>query len=202
MPLSAEQAHVNYINICGSIDAFGRCITWAQTGTYQGMNPDGGTSYSTVRMFWENMTACTNSADYYFGDVGVPPTPDYPYYISWNGGSSFDKTCSNGNHVTAYTWEWRKGSFTSNPFHYGDLGHTFGFASAATEVIDLATIGTDRFGCDHNKICTNPSYGLHLYNGSTWSLMTNAVVLGGPGNPPYLHTWQNFWAFSTCPVAC
>lgn len=191
--LSGTQAHVNYINICGT-----NCDSWVQTGTAQGNTPLGPATYSTVQIFYENWDACD---DYWFSLVGAPPTPNYPFYLSWDGGSSYNQSCNDGRHQTAYVWEWRKGSFTNAPFHYGNLGFSSGQASAATEVLDSATIGTDRFGCDHNKVCSSAAYGIHVYDGSTWSLLTAGGSIG-PGNPPYRHTYQNYWAFATCPVSC
>lgn len=193
VPLSGTQAHVNYINVCGL-----NCATWVQTGTYQGLSPLGDHNYTAVHVYYENVDAC---GDYYFHDQGAAPSADYPYYLTWDGGSSYQQTCFDGSRHIAYLWQWRKGSVTSTPFFIGDLGFTAGQASAATEVHDGATIGTDYYGCDPNKACSSGGYGIHVFSGSSWSSLTNASAIG-PYNPPYLRTFHNYWAFATCPVSC
>lgn len=191
--LSGSQVHADYLNICGS-----GCATWVQTGTFQGLDPLGNGNYSAVHFYYENMDAC---GDYYFGDKGVPPQSDYPYYLSWDGGSSYNQTCNNGDHQTAYVWDWRKGSLGATPFYVGDLGYSTGQASAATEVHDAAPINDDYYGCTSTFVCTNGSYGLHVLGASGWTGLTSALAIG-PDDPPFLHTYQAYWAFRTCPASC
>jgi hypothetical protein len=184
--------HFVWITIC----AHDNCTKWTQTGTYQGTFA-GGSSSASVHSYYENVDDC---GYYYAGDVGIPPTPNYAYYISWDLGTTHSIVCDPG-FGTAYNFEYRRGSIVSAPFFVGTLPSTDGLAMAKTEVQGGAPIGTDRFGCDHNKSCNNGSYGLHLFNGTTWPGWTGASTSSN-GNPPYVHTYHNYWAFATCPVAC
>jgi hypothetical protein len=191
--LASDQVHADWVNICGT-----NCSTlvWAQTGTYQGTFR-GGSSPSAVHVFYENYDSCS---DYYANDLGAPASPDYPYYISWDGASSHQIVCNDGSRVGVRTYEFRKGSFSNTPFYYGNLPQTSGDIEVLTEVQNGATIGTDYFGCDANKSCGNASYGIHVLNGSTWSTLTSASR--SHSDPPWVHTYNNYWSFATCPVSC
>ena len=184
--------HAVWINLC----AHDNCQDWVQLGTCQGIFR-GGSSPSAVHMYVENRDHC---GGYFALDIGAPPTPDCAYYLSYAGTGSV--WLCNGDPWSAFDFASRKGSWTSQPFFYGVLSTVDGLAMAKTEVQNGAPIGTDRFGCDHNKNCgVSQSYGMHLYNGTSWYLWTGASTPSN-GNPPYLLTHQNYWAYATCPVRC
>ncbi len=190
--VSTSGLHAIWITICGD------CFThWVQTGTYQGVF-QGGSSQAAVHVYYENVDAC---GDYYAGDKGVPPAPDYAYYLMWDGASSHNIVCQNGDHQAAYTFEYRKGSVGNTPFHYGTLPTSDGMALAKTEIQGAPPINTDYFGCDPNRACGNGSYGLHLFNGTSWLGWTGASTKS-EFQPPWLHTYNNYWSFKTCPASC
>ena len=88
-------------------------------GTYQGLFA-GGSSPGAVHVYHENKDAC---GDYYVGDDGAPPSPDYAYYDNWDGNSYSVITCINGTHHSAYQFLYRKGTVTSTPFSMGRSRH-------------------------------------------------------------------------------
>jgi hypothetical protein len=159
---------------------------FVQVGDYQGqMGLCPGTrcynSPTQVHMYWE-MNSCS-STRYNALDLGVPPTPNYAYYISWNG--SF-----NDNDCGSYYFPIRVGSVTNQPVGTGRMHASYAFAEAALEDRFLSTqspehIGTVWFGLDNNAQVSG-SYGLHLYTRATgiWSIWNNAGTYAGPGSYP------------------
>lgn len=193
-PLTSPQFHADWINVCEQ----GNCLHWVQTGDYQGFLPNSN-SASSVHMYDENMDQCGR---YFQNDVGAAPQADYAFYITYDGLGAYNQTCPNGVPSTFYVFEYRKGSWTSVPFFYGQLAAMSGQIRVETELYPNQSVplGTDYYGCDSNKNCTNSGYGLHIYSG-TWALWTSG---GSPRNddPPYLHTYHSYWAYATCNVAC
>ena len=126
-------------------------------GTYQGLFA-GGSSPGAVHVYHENKDAC---GDYYVGDDGAPPSPDYAYYDNWDGNSYSVITCINGTHHSAYQFLYRKGTVTSTPFFYGTLATSDGLAMAKTELQGDPPENVDWFGCTPAHTCTNTGYGLH-----------------------------------------
>jgi len=96
----------------------------------------------------------------------------------------------------------RKGSSGGTPFYYGVMSTNYGLVLAKTELQAPSgtTINYAFFGCSSSS-CTDSSYGLRLYDGSSWSLWT-ASSTSSNANPPYLHTYNNYWSFKTCPSTC
>jgi len=184
--------HLDWITLC----QHDSCSQWTQVGTYQGYltghsNPD------QVHVFYENVNVCgTYSND----DLGPPPTPNYAYYLSYDGNGQTGFYCP--THHTGYIIQYRMGSIGSNPIFNGDLSTSDGLVLAKTED-QGALLGTDYYGCQGVELCSNGSYGLHLYTSSTgiWSGWTGGSVPSN-GNPPYLHTFNNYWSFKTCPSLC
>jgi hypothetical protein len=192
-PLSLPQHH----NVGFSVCEGDYCGHMVQTGEYQGFLPYS-SSPSTVHMYYENFDNC---GQYYQGDVGAPPQPDYAFYITYDFHGPRTGFCPDHSAWTYYQFEYRKGSWNSVPFHYGQLGSPYGVVVGQTEVYPSQTIpyGTDYTGCDTSMHCQSGGYGVHLYNGG-WNLWTNDEVAQPPGNPPYFHRYQTYWAWATCKV--
>jgi hypothetical protein len=191
--VSTTAVHFVWITICGHSD----CTHWTQTGTYQG-DFAGGSSETAVHIYYENVDAC---GSYFKDDLGAPPSADYPYYIKRNAAGVHTIICPGGMPRSAYTYEYRKGSLANSPFFLGNLGTDDGLAMAKTEIQGSPPINTDYFGCTSTFDCSTGSFGLHLFNGTSWSLWTGSST-ASHGNPPYLHTYNSFWAFRTCPNSC
>jgi hypothetical protein len=91
---------------------------------------------------------------------------------------------------------------SSVPFFTGTIGTSDGLVLAKTEVQGGAPISTDYFGCGGSPFhCNVTTYGMHLYNGTSWSIWSASSVSSG-SNPPYLHTYENYWGYKTCPSSC
>jgi hypothetical protein len=183
----------DWINLCTD-----NCATWVQIGAIQGYASDAGyTIYSPTAedMFIENQSPC-----YYFNaDFGTPPTPDYPYYIAYDGHRTVD-VCGH----TVYEYAFKKGSWSSSPVGYGYLPSYAGqpFSREELEWVSGSQppSGSDKFGCDPSFNASS-SYGIHLTNneGSTWPLWTAAEDPSATGfadsNMTYSKaTWWVFWA--------
>ncbi len=153
-------------------------------------------------MFMETVDVCGTYSPVVL--PAAPPTINYAFYITYEGGGAHGFACPNGSHHNGYTWAYRKGSIANPPDATFGLGLSSGYVHAMTEVTgDYDKIGADYYGCDHNKVCTNPSFGLHLLSGSTWNLWTTSTPGHSVSNqPPWLHANSNPWGFWTCKVAC
>lgn len=184
--------HANWINLCPRTG----CSKWVQTGTFQGEFA-GGSSHSAVHILYENVDGC---GDYYRGDLGAPPSLDYPYGLNYSG-AVISIQCDLHDHQDAFQYRYTKGGVTTAPFFLGTMPSVDGTAISATELQGNPPISTDYFGCDPGLACSQTAYGLHLYNGSTWSSWT-APSTKLEAQPPWLHTFHNFWSFKTCPAAC
>jgi hypothetical protein len=191
--VSTQAFHAVWISICGHND----CTVWTQTGTYQGVFA-GGSSPNAVHIYYENVDGC---GTYYRDDLGAPAAADSLYHISRNSAGAYTFVCPGGNHQSAYTYEYRIGSFSNTPYFYGSLPTNDGLALAKTETQGSPPINTDFFGCTPTFNCDNAAYGMHLWNGSTWSSWTGAST-ASRSNPPYLHTFHNYWSYKTCPTSC
>lgn len=191
--VSTTAAHFDWITVCNNAN----CDEWVQQGTTQGCW-NGGCSTSSVVMYTEILDVC---GDYYPTNWSAPPSPDYPYYLYYNGGGARTILCLNGSKRTGYYFDFARGSL-GGVFTQGALDTTTGEIQAATEVNPPGSvIGTDYYGCDASKSCGNQSYGMHLYNGSSWTTWT-AASTKLTGNPPFVHTYNNYWSFATCPISC
>jgi hypothetical protein len=193
-PIPDTTAHWVWIGLTN-----GDASEWVQTGTYQGSFA-GGTSLAAVHIYYENMNPC---GDYFAKDKGAPPSANYPYYINYGGQPSQTIGCNDGSHRTAFAFPYRKGSFGNLPFFTGFLSWTQDYPQALTETYFYPTIGTDYLGCqDSGGVCFNQSYGIHVYTqNSTWAIWTGPAGYVN-ANPPYRHTYNNYWSVATCPVAC
>ena len=190
--VSTTGLHAVWINVCPRTG----CANWVQEGTYQGVFA-GGSSPSAVHIYYENVDGC---GDYYRGDVGMPGSADYPYGLNYSG-TVQSIQCGLPDHQDAFQYRYTKGGVTNTPFFLGTLPTVDGYVISSTELQGNPPINTDYFGCDPALACSQSAYGLHVYNGSSWSSWT------GPSTkleaqPPWLHTFHSFWAFKTCPASC
>ncbi|HZC33434.1 MAG TPA: hypothetical protein VE640_09135 [Candidatus Bathyarchaeia archaeon] len=151
-----------------------------------------------MTIYTENPDPCGfgNNAEH-----GTPPTgsPDYAYYVFYDG-YNFSDSCAGRE----YEFLFKAGSITNPPLEYGYMGRSSGPAEINTEIYPThdVVIGTDRYGCDPNLVCNNASFGIHLYDGSWHSFTTSYSATPLNGNPPWLHSYTNYWTFATCPVNC
>lgn len=189
---STSNLHAAWVNLC-----WANCAQWVQIGTFQGTFR-GGTSLTAVHMYYENQDVC---GSYFALDKGAPPSSDYPYAVFWDGKPSWSVTCPNGSHRTGFTYKYTKGGVTTTPIYFGTGQADAGLPIAVTEIQGTALENTDYFGCDAAHACSSSSYGLHLFNGTTWRSWTDPSQ-PQHANPPFVRTFHNFWAFKTCPAAC
>jgi hypothetical protein len=170
---------------------------WAQLGTLQG-DFAGGNTEAHPSMYYENVDLCNS---YHALTLTSPPTQDYAYYITYNNAGAHTFSCG-GIPTVGYTYEYRVGSFTSSPIFYGVMSQPNGLAMAKTEIQGASTpFGTDYYGCTGTKVCTNQGYGLHLFNPGLWTTAyptTTSHDVASWG----LHSYNQYWSFATCPVAC
>jgi hypothetical protein len=129
------------------------------TGThlYTESNGCGGTAYTPV-------------------DLGTPPTPNYPVYVSWDGVYNLN-ACSGAG---AWYFDYRRGSWLNAPIGTAVLPASTGYPEAALEEMYYDPhppehINTTWFGLDNNQNVNN-SYGLHLstYATGNWALWSNS----------------------------
>ena len=197
--LTNPQVHADWINVC----EYSNCNHWVQTGQYQGFLQYSN-SPSGMQTYYENVDQC---GVYHENQAGAPPQQDYAYYLTYDGKGSYHQGCPGGGDSTFYVFEYRKGSWTSVPFFYGQLGEPQGLVGVGTEIgpTQAVPLGTDYYGCDANKSCTNSGYGLHLFNTSRSFVLWGSGDWGGttgPDSPPFAHRYQANWAFATCNVSC
>jgi hypothetical protein len=186
---SAGDVVFSWINLCAHND----CNQWVQVGVYQGAFLGGSSPY-VPHIYYENVDMC---GVYYADDLGAPPVSNYFYELKYDGTGAHTYTCPNGVPKTGYRYDYRKGSSGASPFFIGVLSTQDGLALAKTEVQGNPTIPTTRFGCSATS-CTATAYGLRLYV-SSWSLWTGAST-SSQANPPWLHTYSNYWGYKTCPT--
>jgi len=170
---------------------------WVQTGTFQGYWT-GGSSPDVPHMFWENVDPCGT----WFGtDVGAPPSPNYFYSISYDRQGARTFICFGGVQKTAYGFMIKKGSAQNSPFATGYLPTLEGQEYARTELQGVGTpLGTTLFGCSATQTCTDTVYAMRVFS-TQWTIWTvGSTYLHD--DPPWIHTYQNYWAFKTCPTAC
>lgn len=169
---------------------------WVQMGVYQGYIANGLVSPNHVDIYTEHHQ-CIDKYDF---DWGVPPSPNYPYYLTVVPNSyHYDSDC--GNYV--WTFAFRKGSYTSSPFDTAILQSPTGEAIANTELYwptngTITPSGNDYFGTDSNHNAS-PSYGLHVYNGGwqLWSSASDPGVYGASGSHAGYSNLAPYYAFRT-----
>jgi hypothetical protein len=192
--VSTTAPHFSFIAVLDSTAG-----QWLEQGEMQG-NWLGGNSPDRVVMFLETQDQCY---EYYSKNYAVPPTANYAFYTSYNRQGVHSYTCSNGHLVNTYTWDIKRGSFTNPTFF---LTREMGFTNPAsirayTERQGTAPIGTDRLGCDHNRICgADAGFGLHLYQAGAWNAWTTGSEQ--ENRPPYAHPYVTSWAVATCLPNC
>lgn len=190
---SGSEAVFDWINLCGS-----PCSGWAQTGVYQGSFA-GGTSYSAVHIYYENVDPC---GDYYAGDKGAPGTPFSFYGLEYGNGGRQQFSCSGGELFYGYLFNYRKGSSTATPFFHGVLSVSAGDAGAKTEVQNNPPLGTSYFGCSSATSCNSTTYALQLRTSTSTWLPWQQASTSSNDMPPFLHTYNNYWSFKTCATSC
>jgi len=184
----------DWINLCTD-----GCANWVQTGEYQGfIGASGWNIYSpsSEHMYIENQTPC-----YYINaDLGAPPSPDYPYFIAYDGHHLID-SCGR----MEYEYIFRVGSWSGTIAGYGYMPSYAGQPQVMEELEwqsgSAPPSGTDRFGCDPSFNAVS-GYGIHVSNnqGTTWSLWTAAVdaTAINTSDPSMTYsnkaTWWAFWA--------
>jgi hypothetical protein len=180
---STTGMHASWINLC----AYNDCAHWVQLGTYQG-TMTAGVNPSAVHVYYENVDAC---GDYYVDDRGAPSSANQLYWLYRYSSSSYQQTCNNGSHHTAWDFAFKMGPLVVNPFHYGTLPTSTGLALAKTELQNSPPENTDYFGCDSSHTCGSSSgYGMKLMSGGSWSTWTASSVHSN-AQPPFLHTYKN-----------
>ena len=158
-----------------------------------------GTSLGAVHVYYENVNPC---GDYWAGDKGAPAFVNQAYYINYDGLGSVVVGCNNGSHRNGYSFLYRKGTFGSAPFFTGYMSGPDNYASAMTETVNNPTINTDYVGCQGPGACSISGFGIHVLTApSTWNSWTGPAT-AIHDNPPWLHTYNNYWSFKTCPSAC
>jgi hypothetical protein len=151
-----------------------------------------------VRVYVENVDAC---GEYYVWDWGTRPAADTNYFINWNLAAPVLYSCSNGTYANGYHFDTRMGSSGATPFDYGTLPTSDGLALAKTETQGNPPINNDFFGCKPDLTCDDTGYQLRLWDGSVWHAWTYAST-PSHSDPPWLHTYHNYWSFKTCPSSC
>jgi len=167
---------------------------WVQLGMYQGALGDV-VSTSSVHIYYENEDPC---GDYHNLDFGAPPSNPYRFAVWYPGGGTNLYHCGNGAPYPAYTFNFRKGATTTPVFAYGHMSTIDGRADANTERSGTPALPTSNFGCSTSS-CGNTAYAIEVlqHNGVDWVNNWSAESRG-PANPPYRHTFVNYWSFETC----
>jgi len=182
--------HAGFINLCQSAS----CTNWLQTGGIQGTAGFGSEvirSINLVHMYLESTNGC---GEYTNTDLGVPPSPNYPYYIYYSGVSE-TRDCG-----TQRKFWFKVGSVNNPPSGFSWLSTADGLAIAEQETTFFESVNTDWFGLDHNGTI-NDSFGLHLKNSSNQWVLWNAAnapgtITGSNGSLVYVpkKAWSAFQA--------
>lgn len=187
-------------NTLGPWFSMGPLGQWVQIGLYQGTAGTGTCpgatcirSRTSVHMYGEWTDSCST---YGISDLGVPPTPNYPYYLSYTGTST--SACG-----VAFQWAFRVGSFTNPPVLLKYMSVNAAGPQSFQEVqwnTVNETAPTTYHGLNASG-AVNDSYGLHLYkhSSSQWVLWnsTNAPntytqVTGAPPSYIISKLWSAF----------
>jgi len=154
---------------------------------------------SSVHVYVENMDPC---GAYLSHDYGAPIASDAFYKLAYNNSGAHNFTCSNGVPFQGYTFSYYQG--TTQLLFNGVMTTNNGLAYAKTEVHNGSPITYNFIGCDPGLTCASSSYGLHVASSSlAWSLWDSSKSSTAIHyNPPFLHTFNNYWSFKTCPVSC
>lgn len=198
--VSSPETVLSWIGLCGNNCAAFNYYNgdpdgpvWVQLGMYQG-DFKGGTSTTSVHVYYENMTPC---GDYHADDIGIPVSNPYWFRVQYNGGGLQSFTCDtiSGPH-TGYKFGYKKGSSTNADFFQGWMTTLDGRADANTEWHDTPPQATVYFGCASSATCL-PDYGIGVRSLSQWGLCCSAVS-EEHGNPPYMHLISVYYSFRTC----
>lgn len=199
-PTFGNGAVFSWLGLCGygcvktaPVDGGSPQLQWVQTGLFQGYFA-GGSSLSAVHMYYENKDPCN---DYYADDIGAPPDQPYFFLVKYDGAGAKTFHCSNGTPFTGYSFLYKKGSSASTPFYWGVMGTDDGRADANTEWNSPTYYPTSYFGCRTSTNCTNSAYGIEVY-GSSWKLCCGNPRSIRPANPPWRHTYSDYWGFKSC----
>jgi hypothetical protein len=184
--LTASQKVADWINIIPISNA----TQWMQAGAHQGGWLHG-TSYYLPDMYWENVNVCHVN---YGANLGYN-TGNELYFINYTGTGAHTYNCG-GDPYTGYTFEVRLGCTTCAVVAQGTIASYQGKVEGATELGNTtASQGTAYFGSS-TVLCQYSSYGIHRYNGSSWSLQTTGAS-GYGSNPPYLLMYDAYWCWAT-----
>jgi hypothetical protein len=189
----SAKAQLSFVAICNA-----SCTKWVQIGQYQGEFTCC-TSLATVQTYVENLDPC---GEYSAQQYGIPPSPDILYKVKYDFTGSHLLLCQDGSKKTRYDFDFVEDTTTLGLT--GFMPSSSGIALAETEIHNGAPITTNYFGCGPTLACNNGGNGLQLEESSNgWWLWTSGFSTGPlHDNPPYLHTFQNYWAFKTCPSSC
>jgi hypothetical protein len=180
---------------------------WEQIGEYQG-DWAGGNSENSVSMYIEDRDdSCLVSGgmDYHPIPQGAPAAADQAYYVNRSASTATTHTCMNGQtSLPSWPYDFRIGTYSSKPVATGHLSVAFSWASAMTEDQNAPYLNTDYVGCDPSLTCAVAGNGLHLFDGVTWRQWDTSIPVGEQNNSyaPYLHPYQLYWSFKTCPTRC
>ena len=120
-------------------------------------------------MYGEGMECNYNL--YQITDFGYPPTPDYAFYVYYDGVQVVTLDCS-GNPATWYEYAVKVGSLGNPVAMTFDLPFPSLYPSATQEEHYTTTeipINTDWWGLDSSG-GVNVSNALHRWDGTTWAL--------------------------------
>ena len=203
--IAAGEAVLSWVGLCAFVctaHAYadgGSGLQWVQLGMYQGDFACCASSAS-VHIYYENMSPC---GDYYSGDVGAPGPNPFFFQVHYDeeGVKSFH--CANGAQYNGYQFNYKKGSGSSTAFYSGVMQPNDGRADANTELLNTPAEDISKFGCSSSS-CSNQDFGIHLHGPNSWFLWDTGTAARsiGPDNPPYRNTFNSYWSFKTCKVAC
>lgn len=189
-------------NTVGPWFSMGPSNQWVQIGLYQGTAGTGTCpgatcirSRTSVHMYGEWVDSCLS---YGIGDLGVAPTANYPFYISYTGSTA--SSCG-----FAYQWAYRVGSYTNPPVLLRYMNVSLAGPQSFQEV-QWNSVNETAPPTYHGLNASggiNDSYGLHLFKYSTgqWLLWSPANAPGTYvqtiGAPPSYFAMKNWSAFQT-----
>jgi hypothetical protein len=177
----------------------GSGFQWVQLGMYQGTFACCD-SVSVVSQYRENVDPC---GTYYSHDLTPPDQNRQWYSVRWDGHAAWPFNCPDGTRFLGYVFAYKKGSPSNDPFWYGVMATNDGRADTYTEYHDTPPQATTYFGCYSPGSCNDQAYGLEIQdqNGTWVSWQGAATSIQGPDNPPYRHTFNQYWSFKTCKTA-
>jgi hypothetical protein len=170
--------HAHFVNLC----SHSNCDQWVQIGQSQGHE----LSATQIWSYFESFDECGVRR---LGKLGVPPTPNYPYYVSYLRETS--GSCPQSQ------FAFRQGSWSNPAVGYGFMSFASGIAIAETEISSVGPrepINTNYFGTNDAHVY-QASKALHLWNGTwaIWTIATNEIE----AEPPFRDTLHQWGAFKT-----